>query len=299
MRLIGTYEDPGYHALADAAMAFFDRRTDLQRSGVAFSSGAPTREAPEPDKISTDISLVWLDRSDPEAHALADVIMRGVSAGLQRYLAEHPDPNNENVVGYDNKRCWPRDPRMRLMKHDVNLGRAVFWNLRNRLPRSLTSMEWENSFVSVYSRDNPNLLFSMAGFEVRLLPKARMSAAEGEGYAGRDGVWALQNEATKERTAQAFLRVDGESIALFENRIRQILMSSGSTTFTKVANKWNTALIGLMTYHREAVIHTRELLDLLVKCENKVQTRIKIGLNSKMPSRFPPVVFVRAARCGC
>lgn len=46
-----------------------------------------------------------------------------------------------------------------------------------------------------------------------------------------------------------------------------------------------------MTYYREAVVHTRELLDLLVKCENKIQTRIKIGLNSKMPSRFPPVVF--------
>lgn len=35
----------------------------------------------------------------------------------------------------------------------------------------------------------------------------------------------------------------------------------------------------------------QEMLDLLVKCENKIQTRIKIGLNSKMPSRFPPVVF--------
>ena len=44
-----------------------------------------------------------------------------------------------------------------------------------------------------------------------------------------------------------------------------------------------------MTYYREAVVHTQELLDLLVKCENKLQTRIKIGLNSKMPSRFPPV----------
>jgi pre-mRNA-processing factor 8 len=65
-------------------------------------------------------------------------------------------------------------------------------------------------------------------------------------------------------------------------------MSSGSTTFTKIANKWNTAVIGLMTYFREAVIHTPELLDNLVKGENKVQTRIKIGLNSKMPSRFPP-----------
>ena len=34
-------------------------------------------------------------------------------------------------------------------------------------------------------------------------------------------------------------------------------MSSGQTTFTKIANKWNTALIGLMTYFREAVINTQ------------------------------------------
>lgn len=37
-------------------------------------------------------------------------------------------------------------------------------------------------------------------------------------------------------------------------------------------NRWNTALIGLMTYYREATVHTQELLDLLVKCENKIQT---------------------------
>lgn len=55
---------------------------------------------------------------------------------------------------------------MRLMKHDVNLGRAVFWDMKNRLPRSLTTFDWDGSFVSVYSKDNPNLLFSMAGFEV-------------------------------------------------------------------------------------------------------------------------------------
>ena len=58
----------------------------------------------------------------------------------------------------------------------------------------------------------------------------------------------------------------------FHNRVRQILMASGSTTFTKIVNKWNTALIGLMTYYREAVVNTQELLDLLVKCENKVTT---------------------------
>lgn len=138
---------------------------------------------------------------------------------IQRYLTEHPDPNNENIVGcvacvecgalrgrlppvcrclplihpppishhkrihthtpahrkthlqrthqpihhpgttttrrsaspisnasiihistpythrYNNKKCWPRDQRMRLMKHDVNLGRATFWDIKNRIPR--------------------------------------------------------------------------------------------------------------------------------------------------------------------
>ena len=38
--------------------------------------------------------------------------------------------------------------------------------VQNRLPRALTTCEWENSFVSVYSKDNPNLLFNMGGFEV-------------------------------------------------------------------------------------------------------------------------------------
>eukprot|EP00898_Chlorokybus_atmophyticus_P000280 jgi/Chlat1/1252/Chrsp115S01693 len=214
---------------------------------------------------------------------------------IQRYLTEHPDPNNENIVGYNNRKCWPRDARMRLMKHDVNLGRAVFWDMRNRLPRSITTLDWDNSFVSVYSKDNPNLLFSMSGFEVRILPKIRMAQ---EAFTSKDGVWNLQNEATKERTATAFLRVDDELMKAFETRVRQILMSSGSTTFTKIANKWNTALIGLMTYVREASVHTQELLDLMVKCENKIQTRIKIGLNSKMPSRFPPVIFYTPKEIG-
>uniref|UniRef100_H2Z6W6 MPN domain-containing protein n=1 Tax=Ciona savignyi TaxID=51511 RepID=H2Z6W6_CIOSA len=227
---------------------------------------------------------------------------------IQRYLTEHPDPNNENIVGYNNKKCWPRDSRMRLMKHDVNLGRAVFWDIKNRLPRSVTTTVWESSFASVYSKDNPNLLFNMCGFECRILPKVRTTFEEfthnfietnnGSMQLKIDGVWNLQNEVTKERTAQCFLRVDNESLQRFHNRVRQILMASGSTTFTKIVNKWNTALIGLMTYFREAVVNTQELLDLLVKCENKIQTRIKIGLNSKMPSRFPPVVFYTPKELG-
>jgi pre-mRNA-processing factor 8 len=214
---------------------------------------------------------------------------------IQRYLTEHPDPNNENVVGYNTKKCWPRDCRMRLMKHDVNLGRAVFWNFKNRLPRSITTLLWEDSFVSVYSKDNPNFLFDLCNFEVRIIPRIRTLNEE---FSMKDGTWSLQNELTKERTAQAFLRVTEDGVKSFENRVRQILMSSGSTTFTKVANKWNTCLISLMTYYREAVIHTQELLDALVKAENKIQTRIKIGLNSKMPTRFPPVVFYTPKEIG-
>ncbi|KAJ4133661.1 pre-mRNA-splicing factor 8 [Fusarium equiseti] len=214
---------------------------------------------------------------------------------IQRFLTEQPDPNFENVIGYKSKKCWPRDSRMRLMRHDVNLGRAVFWDMKNRLPRSVTTIEWDDSFVSVYSRDNPNLLFSMCGFEVRILPKIRN---QNEEFPVKDSVWSLVDNTTKEKTAHAFLQVTEEDIAKFNNRIRQILMSSGSTTFTKIANKWNTALIALFTYYREAAVSTVDLLDTIVKCETKIQTRVKIGLNSKMPSRFPPAVFYTPKELG-
>ena len=214
---------------------------------------------------------------------------------IQRFLTEQPDPNFENVIGYRNKKCWPRDSRMRLMRHDVNLGRAVFWDLKNRLPRSVTTIEWDDTFASVYSRDNPNLLFSMSGFEVRILPKSRNLNEE---FQVKDSVWSLVENTTKERTAHAFLQVTEEDIQKFNNRIRQILMSSGSTTFTKIANKWNTSLIALFTYYREAAVSTVNLLDAIVKCETKIQTRVKIGLNSKMPSRFPPAVFYTPKELG-
>ena len=92
MRLIAPYRNAGFEALADGVMAFFDRRADLQRPGVAFGPepGAAADRLPEPAKISTDISLVAIDRSDPEAFALAEVILRGVNAALGQYLKERP-----------------------------------------------------------------------------------------------------------------------------------------------------------------------------------------------------------------
>ncbi len=84
--LIAAYRNAGFEALADGVLAFFDRRTDLQRPGVAFGPEADV----EPAKVSTDISLVAIDRSDPEAYALAEVILRGVNAALVHYLQERP-----------------------------------------------------------------------------------------------------------------------------------------------------------------------------------------------------------------
>ncbi|EPQ50166.1 hypothetical protein GLOTRDRAFT_50948, partial [Gloeophyllum trabeum ATCC 11539] len=61
---------------------------------------------------------------------------------------------------------------------------------------------------------------------------------------------------------------------------RAVLMSLGSTTFSRIGNKWKIALIGRMTSYREAVIPVENMRKL-----------VKIRLNSKMPSRSLPVVF--------
>ena len=89
MDLIASYRNPGFESVADGVMSFFDRRDDLQRSGVAFSNYSSSAES-TPAKVSTDISLVAIDRSDPEAFALSDVIVRGVTAALNKYLQDRP-----------------------------------------------------------------------------------------------------------------------------------------------------------------------------------------------------------------
>ena len=84
MQLIAHYHNAGFESVADGVMDFFDRREDLHRPGVAFG---PDSNNAEPAKVSTDISLVAHNSgSDPEAFALADVIVRAVSAGLEHYL---------------------------------------------------------------------------------------------------------------------------------------------------------------------------------------------------------------------
>ena len=84
MRLIGRYRNSGFEAVADAVAEFYGRRSDLHRPGVAFGPEGGSSLA----KVSTDISLVAIDRTEPEAFALSQLILRGVTAGLQHYLGE-------------------------------------------------------------------------------------------------------------------------------------------------------------------------------------------------------------------
>ena len=87
MQLIANYRNAGFEATADGVMDFFGRREDLQRPGVAF--GSSVNDA-EPDKISTDISLVAISHTDPESFAFADLIVRAVSAALLEGAASVP-----------------------------------------------------------------------------------------------------------------------------------------------------------------------------------------------------------------
>lgn len=70
---------------------------------------------------------------------------------------------------------------------------------------SLTPIEREDTFVSVDSKDNPQLLFSMCGFQIRILPM--IQAMSEEQFFLKDAVCNLTKEQTKERPTRAFFRV--------------------------------------------------------------------------------------------
>jgi len=181
---------------------------------------------------------------------------------------------------------------MHLIKHDVNLGRAAFWNVKNSLPFSLTTIEWEDTFVSVFSEDNPQLLFWICGFKVHILSKIRTTG--GEQFLLKDAMWNLINEQMIQRKRELRRRSSA-----FRRQCPTIQQPYSLSPHEFWLHKFlKDYLIGLMMYYHEAIVHTNELLDSLVKAKNKIQTCVKIGLNSKMPSHFPPVVFYTPKELG-
>ena len=82
MKLIASYKNKGFESIADGLMSFFDRRTDLYWNGIAFTHWSRNEE--ETAKISTVISLLEIDGTDPKAFALFEIIIRGVNAGINK-----------------------------------------------------------------------------------------------------------------------------------------------------------------------------------------------------------------------
>ncbi|KAL6988516.1 Pre-mRNA-processing-splicing factor 8A [Sarracenia purpurea var. burkii] len=76
----------------------------------------------------------------------------------------------------------------------------------------------------------------------------------------KDGIWNLPNEQTKEDTAVALLRVDDKHIKVFENSALtgKSLCLQVPQHSQKIGNKWISALTGIMTYFREAIVHTQK-----------------------------------------
>ena len=111
--------------------------------------------------------------------------------------------------------------------------------------------------------------------------------------------WQFKQKLKRSKNFLYFIPlINNMSIKQFENRIRIILMSSNSTTFTKITNKWNSNLFGTILYFRESCFQNIAFQKTGLKSEGKIQTRIKISFNSKMPSRFPPVLFYSPKELG-
>jgi pre-mRNA-processing factor 8 len=213
------------------------------------------------------------------------------SAGTSPYASRAPEDDVAHA-SFPICRAWPPDGRMRHHRVDTLLGRAAFWAASRRLPASIATVRWSHpsTMPSVYSATNPFLFATIAGFTLRVVPRSRLPAhlaASGP----LPGEWELVDRHKGQRTALAHLRVSAQEVTAFQHRVRLLLMGSGSSPFVKVAARWNALLLSLVAYFREAVAATPELVDLLIRSENRVQTRVKMGLNSKMPSRFPPAIL--------
>ncbi|TBT98743.1 PrP8 U5-snRNA-binding domain-containing protein, partial [Hamiltosporidium magnivora] len=90
------------------------------------------------------------------------------------------------------------------------------------------------------------------------------------------------------------LTVSTSSINLLKLQVNRLCIRSIGSTFIKTISKWNKILISFLCYYREAVT----CIDIINKLENKIKSVIKKGINSKMPNRFPPVIFYSPLYCG-
>ncbi|KAH9411623.1 pre-mRNA-processing-splicing factor 8 [Ordospora pajunii] len=128
----------------------------------------------------------------------------------------------------------------------------------------------------------PVVRLSMLGVDV-LISETRVDGK---------GSWKLSNG------KYANLAVSEESVEDFEGGIRHLVGTSGSATFLKVAKRWNTLIIGFVMHFRECIYGRRGLEEKLMRAEEQIRNVVKRGMNSKMPVRFPAVMFYSPKEMG-
>ncbi|KAI5175438.1 hypothetical protein PAEPH01_2152, partial [Pancytospora epiphaga] len=82
------------------------------------------------------------------------------------------------------------------------------------------------------------------------------------------------------------IKVTEMAINRFKAQIKEIVRKSVGATFLKIVNEWNRALAGFC-YQYENAINFDDVSD----CEIWIRRAIQKGVNSKMPARFPMVIF--------
>ena len=161
--------------------------------------------------------------------------------------------------------------------------------IEKRIPISIGKIVIADKSIFNFKFEQKRLpcLLKLCGFEIKITSKNLET---------NKTCWKYLGEESKKTSFSP--TVCDWVIKQFQNRIRQIILTSNSTSFSKITNRWNSNLLGILLYFREATYDNLEFQKNVLKSEEKIQTRIKISLNSKMPSRFPAVLFYSPKELG-
>ncbi|AFM98118.1 U5 snRNP spliceosome subunit [Encephalitozoon hellem ATCC 50504] len=220
-----------------------------------------------------DIYILFNLRKEEEDALLEDY--GAGSSGMEKIMEGQRNYFDDLSGGLDDEEDAPFFGNEERGRHKA-LERCIHAEVATRLLPSLGRIRFRgcNSF--------PRIRFSMAGIDV-LISSDRIHER---------GSWRLDNG------MYANLAVNEEGIGMFESNISHIVKTSGSATFLKVATRWNTQILAFVGYYRECIDDTKGLVERLRKAEGQIQNIVKKGINSKMPVRFPPVMFYAPKEMG-
>jgi len=298
------------YGLAAVDLAF--RAPDMDADLLSLPSWPPAELAGDHDVRRNDarscpsMRLLAYERILDRLYALIRVpeeTARVAVTRLEQRYERHPERETLlDAALYPSRRCWPSAVRMRLRPFDCLLGRALFDAIRDRIGpgvsalRPLVEMPESQTAVSVVSGpENPSLFFEMFGFEVRMLasgfdrilPAGMGSARPASEAAATAGMrWSLPSGRTV-----AYVRVSPHALQRWALDVQRLLMATIHAPFTRVAARWNALALHFAGMYRQVAANDPTVRQFVQHAQERVQNRIKLGLNSKMPVRFPPVVF--------